>query len=172
MNTLSNTGARGSKNRWRHLPLVAMLAVGITAMGANSAGAAAKASVPFKASISGTLSATSPTTLSLDGTGNASHLGNVKSYTGKVVITSGVVGVTNVTDVLTETLIAANGDTLTVLCQQTATLSAGVYHGTDQWTVTSGTGQLTGATGSGTGDTYVYLSTNTFTKTSTGSITY
>jgi len=108
----------------------------------------------------------------LAGTGDASHLGNVRSYTANVVILTGIVGVTGVTDTLTETLIAANGDTLTLLCTQTATLSSGVYHGTDLWIVIGGTGRLSGATGSGTGDTYVYLSSSTFTKELTGTVTY
>jgi len=160
------------KRRGRFLPVAGMLALGLAGSVAAPAGAAAGQPVRFSSSISGTFSASGPTTLALAGTGNASHLGNVKSYQGNVVITSGVVGVTNVTDTLTETLAAANGDTLTVLCQQTATLSSGVYHGTDQWTVIGGTGRFSNATGSGTGDTYVYLGTNTFTKTATGAITY
>jgi len=85
----------------------------------------------------------------------------VKSYKGNVVITSGVVGVTKVTDTLTQTLTAANGDTLTLSCQQTATLNAGVYHGTDQWTVIAGTGRFSDATGSGVPATPTSCSTRT-----------
>jgi hypothetical protein len=174
-NTMSkpwNNRAGTGKRRCRLLPVIGMLALGLAGTVATPAGAAANQPVPFSSSISGTLSPTGPTTLALAGTGNASHLGNVKSYQANVVITSGVVGVTDVTDTLTETLASANGDTLTLLCQQTATLNSGVYHGTDQWTVIGGTGRFSNATGSGTGDTYVYLGTSTFTKTSTGAITY
>jgi len=168
MNKQWNNGAWRSNNRWRQLPLVAILALALVVMGANAASAAAP-SVPFKDRVSGTL-AGGPTTFTLAGTGNASHLGKI-SYAGDVLITSGTVGTTDITDILTETLTAANGDTLTLLCNQTATLSGGVYHGTDSWTVIGGTGRFSGATGSGTGETYVYLSSLTFTKTSTGAIT-
>jgi hypothetical protein len=171
MNEVLSHGGRGPRSLWRLLPLVAILALGLVAMGANAA-SAAKPAVPFKASVSGSLSPTGPATLALAGTGSASHLGRLKSYTANVVITSGTVGVTDVTDTLTETLTAVNGDTLTLFCTQTATLSAGVYHGVDHWTVIGGTGRFSGATGSGTGDTYVYLSSSTFTKAMTGSITY
>jgi hypothetical protein len=47
-----------------------------------------------------------------------------------------------------------------------------VYHGTDVWTVSGGTGRFSGATGSGTGDTTVDLTNLTFTQDGTGSITY
>ena len=171
MSDVLNHAGSGPRSRWRLLPLVAILALGLVATGANAA-SAAEPTVPFKASVSGTLSPTSPTTFALAGTGSASHLGNLKSYAANVVITSGTVGVTDVTDTLTETLTAANGDTLTLFCTQTATLSSGVYHGTDRWTVIGGTGRFSGATGSGTGTTTVYLGTSTFTKQMTGSISY
>ena len=112
------------------------------------------------------------TSLALAGTGNASHLGKV-SYKGSGEITSEhpVTGV--ITDTLTETLTAANGDKLTILCRQVATpTSPGVYNGTDHWTVTGGTGRFSGATGSGGGDTHANLNADTFTKAATGTITY
>ena len=91
-------------------------------MGAHAASAAAPA-FPFKASVSGNISPTGVGTFALAGTGNASHLGNV-SYkaNAKIIRTDPVTGV--ITDTLTETLTAANGDTLTILCQQVATRSA------------------------------------------------
>jgi hypothetical protein len=75
-------------------------------------------------------------------------------------------------DVLIETLIAANGDTLTILCvQNVQDLGNGQLHGTDSWTVTGGTGRFAGATGSGTGDTYV-RGLATFTKHMTGTLSF
>ena len=107
-----------------------------------------------------------------EGTGTASHLGKA-SYNGSGEITSenAVTGV--ITDTLTETLTAANGDKLTILCRQVATpTSPGVYSGTDQWTVTGGTGRFSGATGSGGGDTHANLNAHTFTKAETGTVSY
>ena len=77
------------------------------------------------------------------------------------------------TDSLTETLTAANGDTLTILCNQVLEeVSPGVYRGTDTWTVIGGTGRFSDATGSGSGETHVDLNVDTFSKVMTGDITY
>jgi hypothetical protein len=127
--------------------------------------------VPFEASVSGTLSSGGDDLhFLLDGTAIASHLGRSK-YGGDVEIQtqdqqSGVI-----TDILVETLTAANGDTLTILCQQTAVpISPGVYQATDAWAVIGGTGRFSDATGSGTGDTQIDLVKHVFTKHLTGSI--
>ena len=180
MNKPWNNRAGRSKNRWRLLPLVAFLALGLAGMSATAASAAARAgapAVPFKYSVSGTVTLTSPpppgpgSTLTLTGAGNASHLGKA-SYKGSVVIDT-ISGTGVITDTLTETLTAANGETLTILCHQVATpVSSGVYKGTDQWTVTGGTGRFRGATGSGSGNTHIDLNTHTFTKAETGTIAY
>jgi hypothetical protein len=171
---LSDAGTR-TRSRGRLLPLVAVLAVGFLGMGASSASAATTA-VPFAAAVTGTVSATGPgttglPTFSLAGTGYASYLGKV-SYTGKVVVTA-IDSTGVITDTLTETLTATNGDTLTLLCHQVAApISPGspVLHGVDQWTVIGGTGRFSAATGSGTGDTYVD-NFRVFVKGSTGAIT-
>jgi hypothetical protein len=133
-----------------------------------------KTSVPFKVSVSGTLSFTSSSTVALTADGNASHLGKI-NYSGTVVITSQTP--TQIIDDLTETLTAANGDQLTILCHQEANLTSqdGVYESTnDSWTVIGGTGRFSGATGSGSGTTHVDFNTtpNTFTKECSGTITY
>jgi len=128
---------------------------------------AAEPAVPFMASVSGAASITGSSTFELSGAGNASHLGNVKSYHGDGSFTGPN------TDILIETLVAANGDTLTIRCSQVLEeISPGVYRGTDSWTVIGGTGRLSGATGSGTGVTNVNLNTGTFTKNTTGAIAY
>jgi hypothetical protein len=110
-----------------------------------------------------------PPTFALAGAGSATGLG-AASYSGTVTVTSAP-GVVPLTDDLSETLTASNGDTLTLLCHQTATPigSTGVLHGTDQWTVTGGTGRFAHASGSGTGDTYIY-NLALFTKSATGTI--
>ena len=155
------------------MPLVAILALGLIGMAVSSA-SAAKPPLPFKASVMGSLSPTgiSPT-YTLEGTGIASRLGNVKLYQAGIVVTGGDPNTGPVTDVSTETLTAANGDTLTILCLQTAdVISPGVLHGTDQWTVIGGTGQFDGATGSGTGETFADTDAGSFTKQLTGVIAY
>jgi hypothetical protein len=169
-----NKGAGGSKNLWGLLPLVAIFALGVVGLGANAASAASN-TVPFKSSVAGTASVSGTmkgSSITLAGAGSASHLGNL-SYKaiGVITGTDHVTGV--ITDTLTETLIAANGDALTILCHQVATpISPGVYHGVDNWTVTGGTGRFSGATGSGKGDTNADLIAGTFTKAENGTISY
>ena len=165
-----NMGAGGLKNRWRLLPLFAIIALGFVGMGANAASAAEHA-VPFTFSVSGRGSLTG-SSITLAGAGQASHLGHI-SYNANGVITGKNPTTGVITDTLKETLTAANGDSLTILCHQVATpISPGVYHGTDTWTVTGGTGRFSSATGFGTGDTHVDLNAGTFTKAETGTITY
>jgi hypothetical protein len=169
MEELRKKRARGTKSRWRLLSLVALLALGTVGIGATSA-VAAGPSVPFESSVSGTVSQTGELTFALEGSAISSHLGTT-GYEGEVEIT-GVDSDGVITDTLTETLTAANGDTLTLLCFQVAVpIGPGMLHGTDQWTVIDGTGRFSGATGSGTGDTYVDLNSGTFTKELTGTIT-
>ncbi len=149
------------------LVVVALLmAVGVGGVATRSA-SAADASRPFTAAISGTVSITGDTTFELDGTLKATHMGNHLDYHANGTFTGPD------TDTLTETLVAANGDTLVLLCQQVLEATApGVYHGTDTWTVIGGTGRFSSATGSGTGATKADLNAGTFTKQMTGVITY
>jgi hypothetical protein len=163
------THTRGVGRFWL---LAAVAALGVMMPGAFEARAFAKPKpAPFEASVSGTLSSGGDELhFLLDGTAIASHLGRSK-YGGDVEIQtqdqqSGVI-----TDILVETLTAANGDTLTILCQQTAVpVGPGVYQATDAWTVIGGTGRFSDATGSGTGDTQIDLGNHVFTKHLTGSI--
>jgi hypothetical protein len=149
--------------------VVALIALGLAALGVTAAGAAGSNATPLRADVAATVAATGPTTFQLSGAGDATHLGKFQ-YAGTVEITDvdthGVI-----TDVLIETLTAANGDTLTLHCDQTARpVAPGVYHGTDQWTVIGGTGRFAGATGSGTGSTDVDLNQGTASKTMSGPI--
>jgi hypothetical protein len=155
-------------NRLLQLVVVVVLLMVVAASGvAVSPASAAKPAVLFKASVSGTVSLTGPLTFKLAGSGKASQLGNVKSYQADGSFTGPN------TDTLTETLTAANGDTLIILCNQVLEeISPGVFRGTDTWTVIGGTGQFSDATGSGSGETNVDLNVGTFTKELTGAITY
>jgi hypothetical protein len=120
--------------------------------------AAASTLVPFQAVVNGTAPsvacATAPLCLSVTDTGHATALGaTTLTKAVQIVFTgqscaNGAGAVTTYSE--TDTLVAANGDTLFVqgsgvACHTAAgTLAAGSYR------VTGGTGRLAGATGSGT----------------------
>src|SRR4051812_34447054 len=156
----------------RHAPrfgfVVALLALGWAALGMAPAMASTSHATPFGSVASGTVVPTSSSTFKLTGSG-VSSLGRF-TYAGTVQITSDPSNAV-VTDVLTETLTMTNGDTLVLHCDQTATsVSPGVLHGTDTWTVTGGTGRFAHAKGSGTGSTDANLNLGTFTKSALGTI--
>ena len=160
-----------SRRASRYGLVVALLALGFAALSVGPALARSSPATPFRSDVSGTVVTTGPGGFSLSGSGQSISLGRT-GYAGSVQITStdsnGVI-----TDVMTETLTAANGDTLTLQCDQTATpVSPGVLHGTDHWTVIGGTGRFTNASGSGTGSTDADLNVGTFSKTSSGRIQY
>ncbi|MCB0223561.1 MAG: hypothetical protein KDI02_07730 [Anaerolineae bacterium] len=156
------------KNRLLQLVVVVAMLMAVAASGITASSASADdSSDPFKASVSGTVSITDELTFELAGIVKANHIGNMKGYQANGSFTSPN------TDTLTETLTAANGDTLTILCNQTLEeLSPGVYRGTDSWTVIGGTGRFSDATGSGTGETTVDLNAGTFTKAMDGVVSY
>jgi hypothetical protein len=155
------------KNRLLQLVAVVVMLMAVAASGiAASVGYAAEAGDPFEASVSGTVSITGEQTFELEGDGNASHLGKLKGYQADGTFTGPN------TDVLIETLTAANGDRLTIQCDQVLEeISPGVFHGSDTWTVIGGTGRFSDATGSGTGETVADLNTGTFSKNLDGVIT-
>ncbi len=174
-----------STSRWRQLsPALAMVALGFLGMGASPAIAA---DLPVVVSISGAVApGTQPGTFMLTASGFSSALGNI-TYTGSVQITSVIPDASMppdtlaLADTLMETLTLANGDTLTLLCLQSAVrispdvsgygLPNVVYRGSDRWSVSNGTGQFKNAAGAGTGDTYVDLTNGRFIKVLSGTIT-
>jgi hypothetical protein len=168
MNEVMDNAGMASTSRRGLLPLLALLPLAVAGIGANSASAAAAPAVPFKADVSGSVSLGTGA-FTLAGQGKASHLG-MTGYTGSGVFTGPL------SDTLTETLTAANGDTLTILCQQVLEdLGNGMLRGADEWTVIGGTGRFAGATGSGSGETFVHglnTASVTFNKHITGSIAY
>lgn len=167
MSKEQNKSVIGQGRLWMFFTVAMIVALVISGAGASPAYAGSN-QVPFKASFSGTVTITGPTTAILDGAGKATHLGKTV-YEGDVSdITPNETGIT---DVLVETLTAANGDTLTILCiQEAEEISPGVFEGTDQWTVIGGTGRFEGATGQGTGVTRVDLNNHTFSKELSGTI--
>jgi len=164
---LSNSIDRRWSKLWVFAAVAMLIALVFSAVSASSVLADSN-QVPFKAYFSGSAAFTGPTTAVLNGSGNATYLGNT-AYIGNV---SDITPTPNgLTDVLVETLTAANGDTLTILCNQVAIqVSPGVFEGADQWTVIGGTGRFAGATGQGTGVTHVNLNNGTFDKQLNGTI--
>jgi hypothetical protein len=103
--------------------------------------------VPFKGRLEGTATITPGTppfvSVSIEGTGNATHLGRF------TVVIPHVVNTTNRTSTGTYEFTAANGDTLTAGFTGQATLTApGVLSIVETATVTGGTGRFADATGS------------------------
>lgn len=160
----SNTG-----KLWMFVTLAMLIALVSAGAGTNLAFASSsQVQVPFKGTISGTVIITSQTTAVLSGSGGATYLG-LTAYAGNVSDISQTS--TGLTNVLVETLTAANGDTLTFLCTEVAVeTSQGVFQGTDQWVVIGGTGGFEGVVGQGTANTQIDLNNGTFTKQLTGTI--
>ncbi len=167
MSNKQNKSARHWGRAWMIVTLAMLIALVLGGKSTNLAYAASN-QVPFTGSVSGTVTFTSPTTAVLSGSGIALLLGPI-NYGGNVsAITPTATGMM---DVLVETLTAANGDTLTLLCNQVAVQkSPGIFEASDQWTVAGGTGRFAGATGSGTGVTHIDLNKGTYSKQLTGTI--
>ena len=168
----ASTSTAGGKHMPRLHAIFALFTVGLFGLVTGPAAAATNrpVTVPFVGAVGGTVTATGPNTFALAGSGVDSVQGAV-TYRGTVVVTSAP-GVVPLTDVLTETLTASNGDTLMIRCDQVATPigTTGVLRGTDRWTVVAGTGRYAGANGSGTGVTYI-ANLHSFVKSFVGTIT-
>jgi hypothetical protein len=132
--------------------------------------------VPFKGSLAGSFTAvpidpTNPLLLALqlDASGNATHVGNFTYSFPHTVDRSKVPS----TGVGTATFTAANGDTLTAAVNGTAVLiGPGLLQGTENGTITGGTGKFANATGSFTISRQINQITLTTVGSFTGSINY
>lgn len=155
--------------RRRMLSLMTLALSAFVALGAMPAMAAPPSKVTVVAA--GEIQPTgNPLVFELEGFAVGTRVGAMR-YDGLVQITDIDEETGVITDTLTETFTAPNGDTLTILCIQVATpVADGVYEGVDTWTVIGGTGKYAGATGSGTGTTQVDLNNLTFGKQLTGVI--
>ena len=157
---------------------VALTTVAALMLGASSVLAACHP-VPFTATYSGSAAFASATPASFVGPGTATHLGRIAT-TGMSDFSCGVGShcpVSNCPDgvpnVNTETLTAANGDTLTIVSTDVACPIPGLnlaFHGTGHWVVTGGTGRFAGASGQGTLDGHSDFGAGTFQFTVTGSV--
>ena len=170
-------------NRTLRRSLIVLTAVGLLLLGASSA-FARDHGVPFKANYSGASAFTSQTTTGFAGSGNASHMGNV-SATGQAQIlcfppdatsqscvgSAGCPG--GVPNINTQTLAAANGDTLTIQSNDVACPTGpNQYRGAGQWTVVGGTGRFRGATGNGSFAGHSDFGAGTFDISLNGTIDY
>jgi len=126
-------------------------AIGIRARAASAAGSP----LPFTGSYAGAAAFADPTTVTFRGTGIATHLG-ASTTQGHAVMTgpdSRCPG--GVANVNSQTLTAANGDSLTITSHDVACpISSNVLRGTGKWVVTGGTGRFSGASGQGTLEGY------------------
>ena len=143
------------KSRAAVFAVAATMAVPMLGIASPAGAAKGGTNRPFNAAVDGTFTSQFPL-LTYAGTGNASHLGKISYVSSSSFLT------------FTETLTAANGDKLTLL-DSTTIVSGSEATGT--WTVVSGTGRFTGATGSGTSDT-IHTGGSNFTQTWTGTISY
>jgi hypothetical protein len=127
-----------------------LLAIGAIWLSAHPA-VAAGPQVPFRGTYSGSAAFTSETTVSFSGTGVSTIIGR-SANEGRIVITgpdgSCPGGLANVH---TDTITAANGDSLTFTAHDIACpTSPGVFHGAGKFVIAGGTGRFGGATGKGT----------------------
>lgn len=136
----------------------------------NLAGPVAAAEqVPFKGSLSGTVTVTPLTppfaSVLIAATGNATHLGRFTLEIPHQVNQAIRVGAG------TYEFTAANGDTLTADFTGTATLLApGILSTSEAGTITGGTGRFAGATGSFTAERMFFVATGVTTGSFEGSI--
>jgi hypothetical protein len=128
-------------------------------------------SVPFKASYSGSAAFIGQTTVSFNGSGNATHMGRITNIgtvnlTGPDASCDG--GIANVN---TELLTDEHGDTLTIVSQDVSCPTGpGQFSGTGRWTVAGGTGRFAGATGAGSAGGGADFNAGTFTMSLDGTV--
>lgn len=140
----------------RKLGLLAamLIALGTAGLGTNAA-SATDSQVLFRASYAGAAAFTGETSVAFSGTGVARVLGHGTNV-GNAQFTDQVpnadcFGGVEFPNVHTETLTAADGDSLTITAHDIACPTSEYrFRGTGFWEVTGGTGRFGGATGEGT----------------------
>ena len=130
--------------------LLLLIGLAFSTMTAN-----ASENLPFRLGDEGTITFTSPSTATTDGTGNATHMGRIASD-GSLTIVGEASCIDNEVGFAVEmqdTFAAANGDqVMTAITMQLCPIAPGIYHGVGTYVVTGGTGRFAGATGSGVFD--------------------
>jgi|SRR5215813_4325296 len=136
-----------SKNSAILLLLIALALTAITAGASHN--------LPFRLGDEGTITFTSPSTATTTGTGNATHMGRIRSdgnltVVGEASCTGDEVGFAAE---MQDTFTAANGDkVMTTITMQLCPIAPGIYHGVGTYVVTGGTGRFARATGTGAFD--------------------
>jgi hypothetical protein len=151
--------------------LVALFAL----LGAIPTSAAASTEVPFRATLTETSSAApcggTLLCVTVNGIGQATHLGRTSESSSPVVDTSTSPAPGCFSETRTTTLTAANGDQITLagpgqVCNTSPTTASTL----DTWTVTGGTGRFSGASGSGTGSAAIDTTTGNAVSVFTGTL--
>ena len=127
----------------------------VTALALSVLSASASQNLPFRLGDEGTITFTSLSTATTAGTGNATHMGRIRSdgtltIVGQPSCSGSEVGFAAE---MQDTFTAANGDKLmTAITMQLCPIAPGIYHGVGTYVVTNGTGRFANATGSGVFD--------------------
>jgi hypothetical protein len=128
--------------------------------------------VPFKAEYTSTITFTSPTTATLAGQGNATHMGHTRT-TGDLAQTGPGSCPDGFLAEIQDTITAANGDQVTiVIALEACPIGPGIYQGDGTYVVTGGTGRFVGATGEGVFSGIGDFGTGTVTCRLRGNISY
>ena len=151
------TGNERGKTRDTRMQLFGVVTAAVLAMAgwfglSGPASAAAGGQAPLKATFSGTVAFTGPSSIALDGAGHSSLMG-ASTNEGIAVISGPPNAAGCIPNVHIETLTAANGDQLVIESDDLACpIGPTSLHGTGHWYVVSGTGRFSRATGEGTFD--------------------
>ncbi len=153
------------------IPATAVVAFAALVLGAHAAFASGPR-VPFRATLSGSVAMTSPTTVSFNGAGTATQMGRITNV-GAIVFTGSDPSCPNsIANLNTETFTTNDGDQLTIVSHDVACPTGpGTVHGIGQWHVTGGTGRFAGIGGGGKADGGADFNVGTFTMNLTGTIT-
>jgi hypothetical protein len=148
------------------LPLVTALALSVMT-------ASASQNLPFRLGDEGTITFTSPSTATTAGTGNATHMGRIRSDGGLTIVGQAncIGNEVGFAAEMQDTFTAANGDKLmTAITMQLCPIAPGIYHGVGTYVVTGGTGRFANATGSGVFDGTANFNTRAIICALTGTI--
>jgi hypothetical protein len=105
--------------------------------------------VPFKAEYTSTITFTSPSTATLAGEGNATHMGRTRTAGSLTQVGPGGCADGFLAEIQ-DTLTSANGDQVTIVINlEACPIGPGIYRGLGTYVVTGGTGRFVGATGEG-----------------------
>ena len=130
------------------MPLVTALALSVMTTSASQ-------NLPFRLGDEGTITFTSLSTATTAGTGNATHLGRIRSDGNLTIVgqPSCIGNEVGFAAEMQDTFTRTNGDKLmTAITMQLCPIAPGIYHGVGTYVVTGGTGRFSNATGSGVFD--------------------